>query len=160
MATIASGSTPYLSASEFIRYYDTRVVAELLSDTGTKVTDVVGNANLAELISAACGEVEASALRGGRYTATDLADIATSGTFGAGHLKKLVATCVMNNLRSRRGRVGEDELQSHKWAEQHLKALRQGEEIFGTVETQDAANLHSQKDNLTNRTLRRGISQR
>lgn len=158
MATLASGSTLYLSAAEFLRYFDTRMVAELLSDTGTKVQNPAGEASLQELLRAACGEVEACALRGGRYTADTLAAIATSGTFAAGHLKKLVAVCAMNNLRSRRGRVGEEELQSHKWAEQHLKALRQGEEIFGVVEEQEAAHLHADHDDQTRRTRRSGIS--
>jgi hypothetical protein len=158
MATLASGSTLYCSATEFLSYYDTRVVAELLSDTGTKHPAPASSTVLTDLLTAACGEVEASALRGGRYSATDLSTIADSGTFAGGHLKKLVATCVMNNLRSRRGRVGEDELQSHKWAEQHLKALRQGEEIFGVVEVQDAATTHSDRDDRDTRVTRSGIS--
>lgn len=158
MATLASGSTPYLSAAEFLRYYDTRVVAELLSDTGTKVTAPAGDANLAELLRAACGEVEASALRGGRYSADDLTAIADSGTHGGGFLKKLVAACVMNNLRARRGRVGEDELQAHQWVNAALLQLARGETIFGVVEVQDAGNMHADRDNATVRQRRKGIS--
>lgn len=158
MATIASGTTLYLSATDFLRYYDTRVVAELLSDTGTKVTTPASDAGLAEHLRAACGEVEACALRGGRYTADDLTEIAASETHGGSFLKKLVAACVINNLRSRRARVGEDELTAHKWVTQALAQLGRGEMIFGVVEVQDAATTHSDRDNAVVRERRNGIS--
>ena len=158
MATIASGTTLYLSASEFLRYYDSRVVAELLSDTGTKVVDPASDTGLAEHLRAACGEVEACALRGKRYSADDLTAIAASSTHGGSFLKKLVAACVMNNLRSRRARVGEDEIKAHQWVTNALAQLGRGETIFGVVEVQDAATTHSDRDHATVRQRRNGIS--
>jgi hypothetical protein len=156
--TIVSGSTLYLTPAEFLRYYDSRVVAELLSDTGTKVIAPAGDPNLAELLKAACGEVEAAALRGGRYTSDDLTAIAASGTHGGSFLKKLVAGSVMQALRFRRARVGEDLLEQFKWLTAALKELRQGEQILGFLETQTAATTQADHDTLEKRQERRGIS--
>lgn len=156
--TISSGTTLYLTAQQFLSYYDSRVVAELLSDSGVKVASPVSDPRLTELLKSACGEVEANALRGGRYTATDLAAIAATETHGAVYLRKLVATCAMNSLRSRRARVGEDALESYRWVERCLKELRNGESIFGFVEVQEAANISSKRDNRTQRVRASGIS--
>lgn len=156
--TINSGTTQYITAAQFLRYYDTRVVAELLSDTGVKVVSPAGDPILAELLQAACGEVEASALRGGRYTSDDLAALAASSTNHAVFLRKLCAAVCMDSLRSRRARVGEEELKDRKWVLEALKRLRQGEEIFGFVEVQEAGTTQSTKDNAVNRQARQGIS--
>lgn len=156
--TITSGSTQYITATEFLRYYDSRVVAELLSDTGVKATSPAGNPILAELLQAACGEVEASALKGGRYTSTDLAALAASATNHSVFLRKLVAAVTMDSLRSRRARVGEEELKDRKWVLETLKLLRQGEQIFGFAETQEAGTTQSTPDNAVTRRARSGIS--
>jgi len=154
--TNASYSTSYLSAAQFLSYYDSRTVAELLSATGVKVADPANDPTMAELLLAASGQVEAAALKGGRYTSADLASIA--GTNNGAYLRKLVAGCAMQSLRDRRGRVGEDQLKSFEFVREGLKALRQGEEIFGFVEVQTAATTQSDLDNITNRQARQGIS--
>lgn len=156
--TISSGTTQYLTAAQFLRYYDTRVVAELLSDNGVKVPDPAGSPILAELLQAACGEVEASALRGGRYTSDDLAALAASASNHAVFLRKLVASVCIDSLRSRRARVNEEELKDRKWVLESLKRLRQGEEIFGFVEVQKAGTTQATHDNAANRQARQGIS--
>jgi hypothetical protein len=158
MATIVSGASAYLTGAQFLRYYDSRTVAELLSDSSTKVLDPAGNAYMLELLQAASGQVEASARKGGRYESTDLTALAAGSTNGAFYLRKLVAGVAMQDLRSRRARVGEDLLEQFKWVRDALKALRQGEEIFGFVENQTAATTHSDPDNATTRQQRSGIS--
>jgi hypothetical protein len=158
MATIVSGASAYLTPAQFLRYYDQRTVAELLSDSSTKVIDVIGNPYLAEMLQAASGQVEAAALKGGRYQAEDLTALAAGTSNSSFYLRKLVAGIVMNDLRSRRARTGEDSLEQYKWALDALKALRQGEEIFGFVENQTAATTQSDPDNATTRQQRSGIS--
>lgn len=155
--TINSGTTLYLTALEFLNYYDTRMVAELLGDTGKPVQDVLDDEKLAQLLKAGCGEVEAAALRGGRYSSDDLTDISSGDTHGSHYLKKLVAGVVMQNLRARRGRVGEDLLEQFKWVVNALKELRNGEQILGFVEVQEAGNITAQTDNAVNVIARRGI---
>lgn len=156
--TISSGTTLYLTAQQFLRYYDSRIVSQLLSDSGVEVSNPASDPLLAELLRAACGEVEASALKGGRYTASDLATISADSSHGAYYLRKLVAGVLMQSLRSRRARVGEDLLEQFKWVREALKALRQGEEILGFVEVQEAATTQSTKDNAVDRKARAGIS--
>lgn len=156
--TITSGSTQYITPAQFLRYYDSRVVAELLSDNGVKVVAPAGDPILAELLQAACGEVEASALKGGRYTSDDLAAIAASTTNGGVYLRKMCAAVAMDSLRSRRGRVGEEELKDRKWVTEALRLLRQGEQILGFVEVQIAATTQSTKDDAQARQVRQGIS--
>lgn len=156
--TINSGSTLYLTALEFLRYYDQRMVAEFLGDAGKPVADVIDDPKLAALLKASCGEVEAAALRGGRYSSDDLTDISSGDTHGSHFLKKLVAGVMMQNLRARRGRVGEDLLEQFKWVTNALKELRNGEQILGFVEVEEAGNVTAQTDNSANVIARRGIS--
>jgi len=156
--TISSGTTVYITAAQFLRYFDSRIVAELLSDTGVKVADPANDPTLAELMQAASGEVESYALKGGRYSSADLADLAGGTTNHSFYLRKLVATIVMDSLRSRRSRVGEESLESRKWVLATLKLLGQGEQIFGFVETEEAGTTQADHDNATNRQTRAGIS--
>jgi len=158
MATISSGAASFLTGAQFLRYYDQRTVAELLSDSSTKVQDPSTAPQMTEILRAASGTIEASALKGGRYSAADLTAISTSDTNGGYYLRKLVAGVAMQDLRSRRARVGEDLLEQFKWVRDALKSLRQGEEIFGFVENQTAATTQSDPDNATTRYNRSGIS--
>lgn len=155
---IASGSSAFLTAAQFLRYYDSRVVAELLSDTNTKVQDPSTAPQMTEFLRSASGTVEASALKGGRYTAADLTALAAANVNGSYYLRKLVAGVLMQDLRARRARVGEDFLEQFKWVRDALKALRQGEEIFGFVEVQEAATTQATLDNWEARQVRNGIS--
>jgi hypothetical protein len=156
--TINSGSDSYLTSTEFLRYYDTRMVAELLGDTGRAVQDVLDDSKLDQLLRSASGEVEAAALRGGRYTADDLTTISGGTTNGSYYLKKMVAGVVMQNLRARRGRVGEDLLEQFKWLVNALKELRNGEQILGFTEVQEAGNITTQLDNSATVIARRGLA--
>lgn len=54
--------------------------------------------------------------------------------------------------------MGEDFLEQFKWVREALKALRQGEEILGFVEVQEAGTTQSTKDNAVDRRKRAGIS--
>lgn len=120
-------------AAEALKRIDKRTVADLCSDTGTAVdaASVATNENFLAALLDATGEVEASAMKGGRYMPVDLA--ALTGAAQA-RLYRMIARLTMVYLYERRPDKGPlPEL--YKVVLEHLEQLRQGEAVFGTEET-------------------------
>lgn len=94
---------------------------------------------MAAALLRASGEVELSCFRGGRYTPTDLADL-TGASEAA--LKGLVCDLAFYHLANRRI-PNASEMAGYKEAQELLKALRDGEIIFGLQESADAGVMGS-----------------
>ena len=58
----------YADGTQFLQRYDTRLVGELVSDTGTAVASPSGNANLSAALNDASADITSAATAGGAYT--------------------------------------------------------------------------------------------
>lgn len=105
---------PYLTPAEMLLYYDKRRVYELLSDTGTPVTDGTYQTNSVILtaIRSAGAHVDSAVQTGRRYERSQLEDIVTASNAGgatdaekarAEPIKMLVAHLAFGQIATRRG---------------------------------------------------------
>jgi len=87
----------YISAAEFAEMFDTRVIGQLSSDTGTDAG--TSNAIVLACIEKASGELEAAVLKAGRYTEADLLLLQTDDD---SQLKQIVGKLTLLQLYNRR----------------------------------------------------------
>lgn len=136
LPTPISSSTSYASASDLLNSYDATKIGQYATDTGVTLTPgaILTDTKVAAALLRASGEVEMSCYRGGRYTPTQLA--ALTGASAAA-LKGLVCDLAYYRLAKRRIPNAE-ETTGYKEAQEVLKALRDGELVFGLQETAEA----------------------
>lgn len=134
----------YLTAAEFLIYYDKRRVYELLSDSGSPLTDGTYPANLtiAALIRQASAHIDSACQTGRRYERTQLEDIVTAANSGsateaekkrAEPIKTLCAHLTWGFLIARRGHAATKLAElapMFDWAQQMLNDLATGQRIF------------------------------
>jgi hypothetical protein len=145
-ASGSSGGPTYLTIAELIEAGDARTVAQLGSDSGTRLTfsdppeaadDTEGI--LTNAIERASSEVAMYARRGGRYDADRLDELAAEDDWS---LKGLVATLTFRNLHVRRsGDVPPAIVDAVKRAEDLLVALAAGDVIFADPASETAGNV-------------------
>lgn len=145
--TVSSGSASYCTVAQFLAFFDSRTVGDLVSDSGSRVTaaQLTSNTTLGLLLQQASGELEAAALIGNRYTSADLVALAAtnSGIF----LASVVAGLAFRNLIRRRPDMEIATPPQVEEAEKCLQALSMGERIFGFQETMDSG--ETQEDTET-----------
>lgn len=120
----------YITVAELIEAADTRVLAQLGSDTGSALSPVSGDAQgiLAAAIEWASARVQMNAKRGGRYDSDRLDALVTADDWA---LKGLVATLAYYRLHWRRGgSIPPAILDEYEKATALLEALARGEVIF------------------------------
>ncbi len=149
--TSASGSSPYCSVEQFLRRYDRRSVAELLSDDLTPVAlgDLEDRETLADLLAEASGLIESAACLGQRYLIDESRnDLAALTDNSAAFLAGMVAHLTMHVLWNRRPALmapGSEPPLARK-AEEFLERLRLGERVFGILESHQAAQLDADRE--------------
>lgn len=130
----------YANSSDFIARYDQRVLGDMLSVDGTRVT-VAAMATDERLVAAlddASGEIDSAVRVAARYTTDDLAGL--TGT-GLAHLKRMTCDVAFWLLIDRRCLVNilSDEAdRRYRIYREHLKDLREGREIFDLDAARDA----------------------
>jgi hypothetical protein len=94
----------FCTAAQFLVAYDTRRIRQLLSDSGTPLTEgeVESSDVLQQLLDEAADLVYASVMVGKRYTADDLTTLAASTTSGF-FLRRLNADLAFGLIVARRG---------------------------------------------------------
>lgn len=144
--TVSSSSSAYCSVSRFFETFDFRLVADLVRDSNGSAptraalldsTSVEGAVVLSAL-KAGAGLLEAGCLQGKRYTPDDLASLTgVSKT----HLERVNAGLALQAILDRRptASVRTETLSTVTEANKMLDRLRSGEDCFGFVETQEAA---------------------
>lgn len=146
MPTPVSSSTPYCTVAEFLKRYDWRTIAQLMSDDDqtpterTTLTDDATNegARLLTILKDASGKVEMAAFAGGAYAPADLA--ALTGNQSA-YLARLVADIAVGMCYQRRPDLfGPMPMQAQE-AANILNALESGRKVFGLQETIDAGRM-------------------
>lgn len=128
--------TAYASTTDFTERYDSRTTADLLSDSGKRLTasQVASSTRLSTLLLQCSGEVEVAAVAGRRYLPEDL-----NALTGAAQqvLVGLVCDLALWRLLSRRPLVQPMPVQC-QFALDLLERLRGGERIFPTSESSTA----------------------
>jgi len=125
----------YITASELAESFDSRMIKQLSSYTGSPQSSV-DNSTVTNAIEKASSEVESYALRGGLYTSTNLSDLQTSDDWA---LKTLVSTLTMKHLfRGKTGQIPPDMIAMVGEATATLEELREGKRVFNLSTTHDA----------------------
>lgn len=123
----------YLTIAEFREHYDLRLLQQLGSDNGTPLsgdppTDTYGI--LLNAIERGSADIESHALRGGRYTLTNLADLVADDDWT---LKSLTADMAIAHLFMRRGGTPPPSIENRiEQARKDLEDMRDGREIFNS----------------------------
>ncbi len=151
-----SSPAAFCTPTQFVVIFDWRTPAQLLSDTDVPLTNqaaVVASPVLAELLMEAAGQIEMATSIGNRYrvftdgTPSDLQVLAATSTVMASRLHRLNAAIAMEYCWRRRPDKKMPEMPEFEEAALMLKALADGEAVFGFVETMDAGILHDYKEN-------------
>ena len=143
--TPLTSAAPYCSAEAFFDYHDAEAVADLLRDkdaprpvlAALKTTATALGSKLNRFLLAATGEIESAALEGKRYTPTDLAALTGSAKE---FLVRLTADVAFWRLSRRRQPLSADSkrVPGADDVEETLQKLKDGQRIFGFVESADA----------------------
>ena len=126
----------YADADDLKSFFDERIVADLVSDTGTPDESWCDNPKLATLLQAASGRVDGACTVANHYLVADLAAL-TGNSLAL--LKEITCTLTMAMLiRRRQGRYREEYKEKIEEAETYLERLRKGERVFGIEANQGA----------------------
>lgn len=127
----------YASAADLLLRYDSRRVADLVSDAGERSSNPASSPVLAAVLDDASGAIDAACRAAQRYLTSDLAGL--SGNSLA-LLKRLTCDLAFSYLVARRGYSANDQrvmAPQAQSASDMLEMLRRGERIFD--DTTDAA---------------------
>ena len=150
MSTPVSTSVAYCTPAQYLTFCDARRTGNLCSDNQVTVppSQLPTNANLLAALQRASGMVEASCLKGARYSPADLANLTQAADVTAGKLSNsqqfligLVADLAYGILHERRGWAKEGVvLPQVERAWVVLKELEEGKEVFALQEAMNAGN--------------------
>lgn len=128
--------TSYATVAQFAQVYDTRLLSQLGSDSGSVGTVDQSNTILSTAIAIASGEVRTHALRGGIYTEDALNTLYASTDWA---LIGLTCDIAIGHLYSRRaGSMPDDITNKLNNARKTMTALKNGEQVFNVAETIEA----------------------
>ena len=140
-----SGGSSFLDPAGFLDLYDVRPVGELTVDDDSppaQAADLTADPSLSpparvllRALQTASGRVESAAVRGGRYAASDLANL--NGNSLA-YLQSIVAAIAYETLRRRRGGVGYEPMPEYQGALDEMARLESGEDVLSFAETEQA----------------------
>lgn len=137
--TVQTSATSYATATNLINSHNANDIGDWCSKTGIRVTpvDILTDTVVAAALLRASGEVEAYCQKGKRYKPVDL-----NALTGASQalLVGLVCDLAMYHL-GKRFVPDPEKIAGAKEAKETLKAIGEGELIFGFVETANAGNM-------------------
>ncbi len=136
MSTPVSSATAYATPQDLIDNCEVAKIGDWATDRGKRLTpqEILTDPVIAKALRKASGRVEASCLRGGHYTAADLAVL---NGVSKDYLSELVCDLAAYILAKRRIPKPE-EIAGYKEAKEALLALNNGEQIFALQEVMDA----------------------
>lgn len=124
----------YITEAELILATDGRLIARLGSDDDTPATLGASDTKIANAMNRASAQLEMTCVRGGRYALNDLAALQAADDWG---MKGLVCRLALIALYQRRGPVPPEVKALKDEADETLKALASGENVF----SQDADSI-------------------
>jgi len=121
----------YTTASQAMALIDNRLLGDLVSDSGQRVTPsgLLTDPNLATALSTAAGQINSAALVGQRYTVAELKALTGDD---AAFLVMLNTWLAFGILCSRRGRDAKEHPEYVK-ATEMLETLKTGEAVFNVA---------------------------
>ena len=129
----------YASVAQLIQHIDQRLLAQMTSDSGADAVVDGANTVLVGALERASSDVESYAMRGERYTVTDLELFEAAGDTT---LIGLVCDLVVSELYARRGSDVPDAIRlRHDRAKATLKDLGEGKLVFGKSPAAQAAGV-------------------
>lgn len=146
--TVASATSSYLSAAEFLKRADARTVGQLCSDTeGVTVspTALLTDPNLQAALDAASGELEEAIFVGQKYRLEDLNVLANTPCNSRARIFDLLSDLALGKLLKRRPNfqvtMTQGEMAQIAAAEEELDHIAQGTKIIAFLETMAAGLL-------------------
>lgn len=126
-------------AADLTARYDSRVIQDLASDTGTPVSagDLADNDNVTAALEDASGRMDAAVLTGKMYTPDQLSEL-TGNSLAL--RRRICCDLALAYLMGRRAeKYGAESLKAMQQSgEEYLERLRKGERLFYVVAVQDA----------------------
>lgn len=121
--------TQYATGPDFAKKYDVRLCGDLVSDSGTKVTelDFPTNPNLLDALVDAGAMIDGAVRVGNRYTPAQMANLEASA---ATLVRRLCCDQALVFLKRRRGRIAETDKTLLEEVEQRMKSLRSGDDYL------------------------------
>lgn len=129
------------TGSDLIERYDVRLIGDLATDLGSTLPteEVPNHPNVLAALEDAMGEMVVALVVGQKYTEDEL--LGLTG-YSLSHAKRINCDIAMALLIKRRPIVAEDQAESvSKQSRDHLKRLRDGENVFGIPAVVEAGNL-------------------
>lgn len=135
----------YATGCDLIEVIDVDIVGDLAQDSREEQTPsaVADLPIVARTLEEASGQVDMALQAGGRYRPDQLAALTGSGL---AFLKRIVCTLAISYLFKRRAAPQYLELAKlyHDEAQEYLKALQQGKNLFAIAENQEASVIEHQ----------------
>lgn len=126
----------YASADDLATFFDSRILQDLVSDTGDPDPRWKTNAKVTTILEAASGRIDAACTVAQHYLASDLTAL-TGNSLAL--LKELTCTIAAALLIARRGgKYSEEYKEKIAAAEEFLDRLRKGERVFGVEANREA----------------------
>lgn len=165
--TIDSSASAFVTDDQVYARCDVRVLADLCSDTGSRLGSSTDVAQMKTALSAsdafialkrdACAEIESYCLQGGRYRPADIAALVADTSMGAGKLIRLVVRLMIVMAYERRP----DREMKQPWIAEavsdDLQALRDGINILSFREAEEAGVTNTEVETAEDVEARGGI---
>ena len=148
----------YAAASDLVKRFDERDIADLASDDGTPVADLATDAKVTAALSSASGRINSAVMVADLYQAADLSGLSGDD---AEFLKDITCALAMGFLlRRRSSRYQEIYAAVVKQAEEQLELLRSGKNLFNVAEVKSAGQPSVDGPTAAEYALQNGISDR
>lgn len=129
----------YASITDLSNRIDTRILGDLISDSGVRGT-VAGNTILTAILDSAAGLIDSAAFIGQRYTPALMATIVTNAGQDLEYLRQLNCEIAYLMLRRRRGIYDDADEKRQEALDRTLGDLRDGKRVFA-VAADEAAGI-------------------
>jgi len=146
----------YVTADELKPYIDERILAEVLSDDETPVSNPFASSKFTAMRLRASGAIESACLHRGQYTVDDLENLTLASRE---YMVGVAAGLIWGYMRDRRGVAGDEKkMKQAQDAEDVLDALRDGARVFSVVATLNASNMESRDETQTAQATRHSFT--
>jgi len=122
--------TQYATPAEMLQRYDSRLLGDLVSDTGAAISaaGLLTDTNLAASLADASSAIDVAVSVGNRYTPAQMADLSTTA---ASFVRRLTCDLALIYIKRRRGRFDvEKDAALLKEVNDTLKSLRDGDNLL------------------------------
>jgi phage gp36-like protein len=127
---------PYATPQDMVSRYDTRLLGDLVSDTGAPSVNILTDPNLAAVLDDATGSIDAAVYVGNRYKPEQMARLSETA---AAFIRRLCCDLALIYLKRRRGRFDpEKDGALLKELNETLQSLRNGNNLLLLEEQTDA----------------------